>query len=91
MSTVAAAQAAVHDAEFDCAVLDLNLHGESALPVAEWLMESGKPFAIATGYGWGQFPTASKACRGSKNRFDPPALLELVGHLSGVRTNDQAV
>jgi hypothetical protein len=26
-----AAQAAVHDAEFDCAVLDLNLHGESAL------------------------------------------------------------
>ena len=91
VSTVTAAQAAVHDAEFDCAVLDLNLHGESALPVAEWLMESGKPFAIATGYGWGAIPDRFKGVPRIENPFDPPALLELVGHLSGVRTNDQAV
>lgn len=72
MGTVAAAQAAVHDAEFDCAVLDLNLHGESALPVAEWLMESGKPFAIATGYGCGAIPDRFKGVPRIEKPFDPP-------------------
>ncbi len=37
-------------AAFDVAVLDLNLRGESALPVAEALQVRGRPFVIATGY-----------------------------------------
>lgn len=36
---------------FDVAVLDANLNGQSATPVAEILKERGKPFIIATGYG----------------------------------------
>ena len=41
---------------FDCAVIDLNLHGESALPIADRLLDEGTPFAIATGYGSDSVP-----------------------------------
>lgn len=36
---------------FDAAVLDWNLHGESSEPIAQALAECGVPFVIATGYG----------------------------------------
>jgi two-component sensor histidine kinase/ActR/RegA family two-component response regulator len=38
-------------AEFDCAILDLNLGGEAVYPVAAMLSERGIPFAFVTGYG----------------------------------------
>ena len=38
-------------AELDCAVLDVNLGGQSPFPVADLLREKGAPFAFATGYG----------------------------------------
>ncbi|HQP19960.1 MULTISPECIES: response regulator [Phenylobacterium] len=38
-------------AELDCAVLDVNLGGQSTFPVADLLREKGAPFAFATGYG----------------------------------------
>lgn len=37
--------------DFDCAILDLNLAGESIYPVAAALTERNIPFAFATGYG----------------------------------------
>jgi CheY-like chemotaxis protein len=37
--------------EFDCAILDLNLAGESVYPVAAALTERNIPFAFSTGYG----------------------------------------
>lgn len=40
-----------HTAELDCAVLDVNLGGQSTFPVADLLCEKGAPFAFATGYG----------------------------------------
>jgi two-component SAPR family response regulator len=42
---------AVEKENFDLAVLDVHLHGESAFPVAEALIAKGKPFIFATGYG----------------------------------------
>jgi CheY-like chemotaxis protein len=42
---------AVEKDNFDLAVLDVHLHGESAFPVAEALIAKGKPFIFATGYG----------------------------------------
>jgi CheY-like chemotaxis protein len=36
---------------FDCALLDMNLAGRPAHPVADALRASGAPFAYATGYG----------------------------------------
>ena len=40
-----------NSAELDCAVLDVNLGGQSTFPVADLLREKGAPFAFATGYG----------------------------------------
>jgi CheY-like chemotaxis protein len=45
-------------AEFDLALLDMNLAGESALPVAELLRTQGRRFVFVTGYGGGGVPDA---------------------------------
>ena len=39
------------EAELDCAVLDVNLGGQSIFPRADFLRAKGAPFAFATGYG----------------------------------------
>ena len=49
--TVTQALAALGRASPDCAVLDVNLHGEKSYPVAARLDELGVPFVFATGYG----------------------------------------
>ena len=49
-SSVAEALAAVKEAEFDLALLDINLNGETSLEVAEALRSEGRPF-LTTGYG----------------------------------------
>ncbi|ROU00097.1 response regulator [Histidinibacterium lentulum] len=38
------------DGEVDAALLDANLGGDSAIPVAEALVEAGTPFVITSGY-----------------------------------------
>jgi CheY-like chemotaxis protein len=38
------------DTEFDVAILDVNLNGDSVYPVADVLMERGVPFVFSTGY-----------------------------------------
>jgi DNA-binding NtrC family response regulator len=42
----------------DVAVLDVNLGGEEAFPVAEALAARGVPFAFSTGYGNAGLPAA---------------------------------
>jgi CheY-like chemotaxis protein len=37
--------------DFEIAVLDLNLGGEMSFPLADLLIQSGKPFVFSTGYG----------------------------------------
>jgi CheY-like chemotaxis protein len=43
--------AAVNGDNYDFAILDVHLNGQSALPVADALAERGVPFVFATGYG----------------------------------------
>jgi len=40
-----------NEAEFDGALLDVNLHGHKVDPVAETLVRRGIPFIFTTGYG----------------------------------------
>ena len=40
-------------ANFDLAILDVNLNGEEVYPVAEILQKRGIPFIFSTGYGAG--------------------------------------
>jgi two-component SAPR family response regulator len=49
--TVARAMRALKDHAVDVAVLDINLHGTSVVPVADHLRERGVPFVFLTGYG----------------------------------------
>ncbi|HWA23660.1 MAG TPA: response regulator [Caulobacterales bacterium] len=57
--SVAAALALIAVETFDAAVLDLNLNGETSVPVGALLRESGIPFAYATGYGGSAADTAA--------------------------------
>jgi DNA-binding NtrC family response regulator len=47
--SVEEARTAVADREFDFAILDVNLKGESVWPVAADLREKGVPFILASG------------------------------------------
>src|SRR5437016_14192166 len=42
---------AVRSADFDLAILDVNLNGQPIAPVADALAARGTPFVFATGYG----------------------------------------
>ena len=42
---------AAKNATFDVAILDVNLNGQTVVPVAEALDARGIPFVFATGYG----------------------------------------
>ena len=42
---------AARTADFDIAILDVNLNGQPISPVADALVARGRPFVFATGYG----------------------------------------
>lgn len=52
-STFAEGQTACAVPDFDAALLDVNLNGESSMALAAALKERGCPFAFTTGYGAG--------------------------------------
>jgi CheY-like chemotaxis protein len=52
------ALAAARNIEFDVAILDVNLNGQTTAPVAEALAARGTPFVFATGYGEHGLPEA---------------------------------
>jgi len=52
------ALAAIRTTEFDVAILDVNLNGQTIAPVAEALVARGTPFVFATGYGERGLPEA---------------------------------
>ena len=80
--TLAQAQELLEFGEFDCAVIDLNLQGESAASLADRLLEQGHSFAIATGYGSPAVPEHLKHVPRIEKPFDSASLLRLVGQLS---------
>ena len=84
VATVAKAQQAIDQANFDCVVLDLNLQGESAVPVADRLAD-GHVFAIATGYGSPAIPEHLKGLPRIEKPYDPKALLKLLEQLDCVK------
>src|SRR5437868_14790746 len=52
------ALAAAKTGDFDIAILDVNLNGQTIAPVAEALAARGTPFVFATGYGERGLPEA---------------------------------
>lgn len=72
------AEAALEKGDFDCAVLDLNLHGESAAVVADQLKVMEIPFAIATGYGSSAVPERHSDVPRLEKPFDPAQVVDLI-------------
>ena len=54
--TLDEARAYVEGNGFDCAILDMNLRGDMAYPIADQLQAAGIPFLIATGYSSASLP-----------------------------------
>ena len=90
ISTIEKATSAIDAGDFDCAVIDLNLHGQSVVPIADRLMGEGRSFAIATGYGSDVVPDRLKSVPRIEKPFDPPALLDVVKRLSCSRADARA-
>lgn len=63
------------------AVLDINLRGEPAYPLAEALGAVGVPVLFLTGYGWPALPPRWRATPRVEKPFDPAALLATLGGL----------
>ena len=63
-------------AEFDIAILDVNLNGEPISPVVEILVERGLPFVFATGYGQRGVPEPYRRTPTLQKPFQADALAE---------------
>ena len=64
--------------EFDLAVLDVNLNGDSVTPVVEILAERGVPFIFASGYGQRGLPEAYRSVPMLQKPFQTDALEQAI-------------
>lgn len=80
-ATVGKTEEAIRAGGFDCAILDLNLSGESGVSLADQLVALNVPFALATGYGSGAVPEHLKGVTRIEKPFDPAAIVEVVARL----------
>ncbi|RXQ99948.1 response regulator [Pseudoxanthomonas composti] len=56
MASLEAGLAALSTQQFDVAMLDMNLSGQSSEPIAQALETQGMPFLFVTGYGQAGVP-----------------------------------
>ncbi|WP_424137929.1 response regulator [Roseomonas chloroacetimidivorans] len=66
----------------DLAVLDVNLRGDAAFPVADALNNRGVPFILATGYTQSALPARFMDVPHWEKPFDPRALVRALSALS---------
>jgi DNA-binding response OmpR family regulator len=81
VGTIAEARELASTADFQAAILDVNLDGEQIFPVADILAERGLPFAFITGYGEGSLPDAY---RGRPALPKPFQIAQLESTLNGL-------
>jgi len=80
-AAVAPALAAIPDALPELAVLDLNLAGESSLPIADELAGRGVPLVFASGYGQAGLPPRFRGRPMLAKPFDPAELISVLAAL----------
>ena len=76
------ALAAVETGDFDLAILDVHLQGESAFPVAEALIARNIPFVFATGYGERGLPDSYRDRPVLQKPFAKDDLERVLGQIS---------
>ena len=77
-------EAALADGGLSAAVLDIDLQGQAAAPVADRLAAPGVPFVFATGYGEGCDTGGHAAAPVPRKPSDPSALVVAVEALASV-------
>src|ERR1700688_3310934 len=70
------ALALAKQAEFDVALLDVNLNNEPITPVVEVLVQRGLPFVFASGYGQRGVPEAYRSSPTLQKPFQVDALAQ---------------
>ncbi len=68
---------------FDCAILDMNLRGDMAFPIADRLDQAGIPFLIATGYNSASLPERFNDVRRVEKPFNPEEVTAAIPSLLG--------
>jgi CheY-like chemotaxis protein len=74
-------------AEFDVAILDVNLNGEPISPVVEVLVRRGLPFVFATGYGQRGVPEPYRRTLTLQKPFQAEALAQAIEAATPRRKN----
>ncbi len=64
--------------DFDLAILDVNIRGQSTYPVADIIAERGVPFIFATGYGLTGINPAYQSTPVLQKPFDLPSLAQMI-------------
>jgi DNA-binding response OmpR family regulator len=82
VGTVEEAFGIVAEGAFDCAILDMNLRGDMAYPLADSLTEAGIPFVIATGYNSASLPERFSDVPRVEKPVDPQVVLAAVAPLA---------
>lgn len=88
---VARALALLDQGEVDAAVLDMNLDGETAEPIADVLAARKVPFLFLTGYAWGDMEGRHAARPALGKPLKPAALIRLLADLAANRPTADAV
>ena len=68
----------VDEADCDVALLDVNLRGESVIPVAEALHQRGRPFVFMSGYDRSDLPAVFSDAPFLAKPFDANELVALL-------------
>jgi DNA-binding response OmpR family regulator len=75
------AEILVGQGNFDCAILDINLRGEMAFPLADRLEAKGIPFIVASGYNSAAMPDRFLAVPRVEKPFDPSEIIAALPNL----------
>src|ERR1700761_4494005 len=70
------------NAEFEIALVDVNLGGEDSYSVIDKLVERGIPFILMTGYTTSELPLEYAAHPPLPNPCEPQALLDMIDRVS---------
>jgi len=76
------ALALARSADFDIALLDVNLNGRPITPVVEILIKRGLPFVFASGYGQGGVPEPYRGSPVLQKPFQVEALAAAINAAS---------
>lgn len=80
-SSLEAATEAARNEAYDLAILDVNLNGTMVYPLAEELIERGKPFLFLSGYESVHLPERLRTVPRLAKPYYPRALVGLISEL----------